>query len=143
MVVDELAPQATVVEVGVGGRFSTLAALGEARPDVRRIAVDVDEAALSPAPEGVQTHVDDVHDPRVSLYRDAELVFARRPPAELQPAIARLARALDASLALRALANEWADLTDIVGEPTVPESSSPWRWWPGDELDGGSSRDHG
>jgi uncharacterized UPF0146 family protein len=129
-VIEALAPSALVVEVGVGGRFDLLAALAQRRPDLRLVAVDRDPEALADPPSGVHAHVDDVHDPTVSPYREAELVLARRPPAELQPAIARLARRLEADLALRALKDEWADLAPIVGEPQILDAERPWRWWP-------------
>lgn len=133
-VIEALAPSALVVEVGVGGRFDLLAALAQRRPDLRLVAVDRDPEALADPPSGVHVHVhvhvDDVHDSPVSPYREAELVLARRPPAELQPAIARLARRLEADLALRALKDEWADLAPIVGEPRILDAEQPWRWWP-------------
>lgn len=129
-VLDRVPPGALVVEVGVGGRFATLEALAEARPALHLRAVDVDPAALDGAPSTIETHVDDVMDPRWLLYRDAALVFAQRAPAELQPAIARLARAVDADLALRALKDEWADLDAILGDPRRPDAEEPWRWWP-------------
>lgn len=129
-VVASLGPSPFVVEVGVGGRFQTLANLAQRRPEARLLAVDVDPGGLSGAPEGVTTRVDDVHEPRFSLYRGAELVFACRPPAELQTAIARLAAAIGAGLALRALKDEWADLEEILGRPRLPEGPQAWRWWP-------------
>jgi uncharacterized UPF0146 family protein len=129
-VIEALAPSALVVEVGVGGRFDLLAALAQRRPDLRLVAVDRDPEALADPPSGVHVHVDDVHDPTVSPYGEAELVLARRPPAELQPAIARLARRLEAGLALRALKDEWADLAPIVGDPRILDAEQPWRWWP-------------
>jgi uncharacterized UPF0146 family protein len=132
VVVDRLPPEPRVVEVGVGGRFDALRELAERRPQARLVAVDVDPAGLEGAPAGVETHVDDVHEPRASIYRGVDLVFARRPPAELQPAIARLARAHGADLALRALKDEWADLTGILGEPAIPPEAGAWRWWPAD-----------
>lgn len=130
VVTKALAPSARVVEIGVGGRFAALEALLAERSDVQAVAIDVDPTALEGAPEGLETHVDDVHEPTFSLYRGADLVFAQRPPVELQPAIARLARSVDADLALRALKDEWADLEAIVGEPTVTSGPAAWRWWP-------------
>lgn len=129
-VVEALPPAPKVVEVGVGGRFELLEALGRALPESDLRAVDVDREAVEDPPSGVQAHVDDVHEPTHSLYRGVDLVVAQRPPVELQPAIARLAAARKASLAIRALKDEWADLEPIVGPHEPLDVAGPWRLWP-------------
>lgn len=132
-IVEALPPHPHVVEVGVGGRFDLLEALGEVLPGARRIAVDVDPAAVEGAPEGVAGHVHDVRGPGQAPYHGVDLVVARRPPVELQPAIARRARRHGAALAMRALKDEWADLDAIVGKPRILGGAEPWRWWPAPE----------
>lgn len=129
-VLEALCPQPRIVEVGVGGRFDLLEALAQRLPGARLVAVDIDPERLQGVPSAIEAHVDDVHEPRILLYRAADLIVARRPPVELQPAVARLARSTGAALALRALKDEWADLTGILGFGTLLGEQEAWRWWP-------------
>lgn len=128
-IIQALPPAPKIVEVGVGGRFDLLEALGQALPEADLWAVDVDPAALEGAPEGLKARVDDVREPG-SAYRGADLLVARRPPAELQPAIARRAREQGAALAIRALKDEWGPVEAVLGEGRIVGGASPWRWWP-------------
>lgn len=129
-VVDDLPPGALVVEIGVGGRFNVLEALASARPDLRLVATDVNQAALDGAPEVVGTHVDDVWRPDEALYDGAALIFAVRCPAELQVPTARLAARVGARLALRAFKDEWADVDRVMGQHTlISTPQGAWRIW--------------
>lgn len=130
---EALPPNARVVEVGVGGRFDVLEALSHRREDLELVATDVRAGALEGAPGTVETHVDDVFEPRTSIYEGAKLVYAVRCPAELQPPLARLAGSVGAQLAVRALKDEWADVDDLLGPHRILSTSqASWRWWPGD-----------
>jgi uncharacterized UPF0146 family protein len=127
-IIASVSPQAYVVEVGVGARFGFAERLLDEHRGVDVLLVDVNEAALEGAPDRARTAVDDVTRPRLSLYRGAEWILARRCPAELQPALARLARRVDACLAVRALKDEWAPLpVGITLDPV--EGASGWRVW--------------
>jgi len=106
---DDLPPHPRIVEIGVGGRFDLAEHLLGAIDEVDLLLVDVNPDALDSAPEPARAAVDDVTQPRLPLYRDADLIVARRCPAELQPPIARLARGVFAILAVQALKDEWAD----------------------------------
>jgi uncharacterized UPF0146 family protein len=130
-----LPPAPRVVEIGVGGRFDLLATMAKRFPTAHLVAVDVDPHALEGAPRDVHAHVDDVHDPHRALYRGADLLVARRPPVELQLAIARLARTHEAGLAMAALKDEWADLADELEPPQIPDDAGSWRWWPPRSVD--------
>lgn len=98
-----------VVEVGAGAVFHTAQALHAHAPQAEWILTDVDPRVLQ-APPPLRSLLHDVtRDPPDAL-AGADLVYAVRLPEELQRAAARLARQLDADLALRPLKDEWADL---------------------------------
>lgn len=130
-VVDVLPEGTFVVEVGVGARWDTITRLSRHRPDLRLLATDIRSEALQGAPTGVQTVQDDVFDPDPAVYTGAGLLYAVRCPAELQPPLARLARSVGATLAVRALKDELGPVDRILGEPTLQraENGDPWRLW--------------
>lgn len=127
-VLDALPPGPHVVEIGVGSRFEAARALLERFPEAHLVLTDVDPDALEGAPEAANATVDDVTSPRLPLYRGADLIYARRCPAELQPPIARLAANVGAVVALHALKDEWAHLPGELGEVrTVSDGEDAWR----------------
>lgn len=128
--VEALPCGARVVEVGVGGRFDVLEALRRARPDLTLVAVDRAPGTLEGAPGYVEARVADALDPDPGLYADAALVLATRPPADLQPALARLARSAGADLAVSPLGTELAPLDARLGEARVLQGDRAWYWWP-------------
>lgn len=78
-----------VVEVGVGRRPGVAATLAERGVDVT--ATDVRDRSI---PEGVRFVRDDVTDPDLAVYRDADAVYARHCPPELQRPARDVARAV-------------------------------------------------
>jgi uncharacterized UPF0146 family protein len=86
-----LAAYDTLVEVGVGNRPDTAAALAERGCTIT--ATDVHER---PVPPGVTFVRDDVTDPDPAVYADADAVYARNCPPELQRPLADVAAAADA-----------------------------------------------
>ncbi len=129
-VVEALEEGARVVEIGVGGRFEVLVDLHERRGDLELAATDVRAAALEGAPAYVATRLEDVFEADPDDYRGVALLVAVRAPAEMQPAIARLAEAAGAGLALSPLGNELAPLEGILGPPNVLSGPRTWRFWP-------------
>ncbi|HET6406131.1 MAG TPA: UPF0146 family protein [Candidatus Thermoplasmatota archaeon] len=113
------------LEVGAGGRFETALALREANPRARWIVSDVDERVLA-APAVLEPRLVDVLRPDLEALRGVDLVYAVRLPEELQLAASRLASALGADLALRALKDEWAEL----GPRRHVVWPDGWRYWP-------------
>lgn len=135
-VIDRLEPEARIVEVGVGGRFDTLADLARRRPDAALVATDVHAEALEDAPAGVEVHVDDVTRPTIGIYEGAALLYAVRCPAELQVPLARVAEQVGSTLAIRAFKDEWADVDRCLGPHTLFSTrQGAWRAW---TADGGS-----
>lgn len=80
-----------VVEIGIGRRSAVARALAEAGVEV--IATDVRER---PVPDGVAFVVDDVTDPDIEVYADAEAIYALNCPPDLHRPARNLARDLGA-----------------------------------------------
>ncbi|MEF8887511.1 MAG: UPF0146 family protein [Haloarculaceae archaeon] len=96
-----------VVEVGVGRRPGVAAALAERGVDVT--ATDLRDRST---PEGVRFVRDDVTDPDLAVYRDADAVYARHCPPELQRPARDAARAVGVPFLF----------TTLGGDPTLVET---------------------
>jgi len=110
-VADALAGYDPVVEVGIGRRTDVAARLHDRGTRV----VAVDRRAVE-TPDGVCLLRDDVTDPRLGAYPDAEAVYALNLPPDLHAPVVDLARALGADLAFTTLG------TDPTAVRTTPES---------------------
>ena len=104
------------LEVGAGRDFATSLALAEAAPQATWWVSDVDARVLD-APAPLRAMRLDVTQPPPADAPRADLVLAVRLPEELQGPALRLARALGADLAVRALKDEWADMPGAVVWP--------------------------
>ena len=110
-----LARYDTLVEVGVGNRPDTAAALAE-----RGCAVTATDVHERPVPPAVTFVRDDVTDPAPAVYADADAVYALNCPPELQRPLADVAAAAEADCLF----------TTLGGDPaTVPTRS---QFLPGD-----------
>jgi uncharacterized UPF0146 family protein len=96
-----------VVEVGVGNRPGVAADLAEQGVDVT--ATDVRDRST---PADVRFVRDDVTDPHVAVYRDADAVYARHCPPELQRPTRDVARAVGARFLF----------TTLGGDPALVEA---------------------
>ncbi|GAB3036900.1 UPF0146 family protein [Natronobiforma cellulositropha] len=103
---DSLERYARLVEVGIGRRTDVAEALVARGASVT--ATDVHQRAV---PEGVTFVRDDVVDPRLSIYRDADAIYALNLPPELHRPTLDLARRVDADFVFTTLGGD---------EPTVP-----------------------
>jgi uncharacterized UPF0146 family protein len=92
-----------VVEVGVGN-LPHVALLLKDKLDV--VVTDVHEQKYA----GVRFCRDDIFKPDMGIYRNATLIYAIRPPIDLQDAMASIAREVGADLIIRPFGNEKADL---------------------------------
>jgi uncharacterized protein len=92
-----------VVEVGVGG-LPEVAILLKEKLDV--LVTDVNEQKYA----GVRFCRDDIFKPDIGIYRNASLIYAIRPPIDLQDAIAIIAKEVGADLLIRPFGSEKADL---------------------------------
>lgn len=91
--VSRLSDYERVVEIGIGRRTGVARALSAAGVSV--VATDVRWRAVPP---GVRFVVDDVTDPDPSVYADADALYARNLPPELQRPALSLARDVGAPL---------------------------------------------
>ncbi|MFP4632046.1 MAG: UPF0146 family protein [Halobacteriales archaeon] len=97
-----------IVEVGVGGHPDVSLELHRRGLDVR--CTDV---VPRKTPDELEFHVDDVREPTLELYRDAETLLSIRPPYELHEPLRALAEEVDASLVVAPLPGEeppWGEL---------------------------------
>jgi hypothetical protein len=87
-----------IVEVGAGREFSVLQELRK-KLNAQIIATDVVESG------GIVK--DDVAEPDISIYKDAELIYSIRPPPELYPHLENIARKVGADLIVRSLSSDF------------------------------------
>ncbi len=83
--------------------------LSKTRVVVTDITPDFIDSVKENAPSLIAI-VDDITKPNKRLYRGASLIYAIRPPVELQPLIARLAEEVGADLIFRTLSDEYPPL---------------------------------
>ena len=87
-----------IVEIGAG-KFQTISKNLSENENIDIIMTDID-----PANENIIK--DDVFNPNMNIYKDADLLFSIRPPAELQEAIMKIRDEIDATLIIKPLFNE-------------------------------------
>ena len=93
-----------VVEVGVG-HYCQVAGLLAAQ-GLQVILTDREERLVA----GMKVEKDDIFSPRLWLYRGASLIYALRPPVEIQLAIGEVAAEIGADVLVRPLMDEVAQL---------------------------------
>ena len=87
-----------IVEIGAG-KFQTISKNLSENENIDIIMTDID-----PANEYIIK--DDVFNPNMNIYKDADILFSIRPPAELQEAIMKIRDEVDATLIIKPLFNE-------------------------------------
>lgn len=97
-------PSAKIVEIGIGHMPDIAIELKRLSPGCEVIVTDVKE--LAGLPESITFVCDDVTKPDLDVYRGAALIYAIRPPPELQPHLLKLARKVGAKLLVKPLAGE-------------------------------------
>lgn len=105
-----------IVEVGVGGTPRALEVLREELPGCELVATDVREVST---PEGVIFRSDDVTDPEVDIYRDADLIYSIRAPVEFYSPILELADEVGADVLVKPASSEeapgWGEVVNYSG----------------------------
>ena len=109
--IDRLSPYDRVVEVGIGRRVDVATALADR--GVHVTATDVHERTV---PAGVRFVRDDVVEPELAVYADADAIYAVNLPPELHRPALDVAREVDADLLFTTLGGD---------EPTVPIEREP------------------
>lgn len=87
-----------IVEIGAG-KFQTISKNLSENENIEIIMTDID-----PANENIIK--DDVFNPNMNIYKDTDILFSIRPPAELQEAIMKIRDEVDATLIIKPLFNE-------------------------------------
>lgn len=87
-----------IVEIGAG-KFQTISKNLSENENIDIVMTDID-----PANENIIK--DDVFNPNMNIYKDADILFSIRPPAELQEAIMKIRDEVDATLIIKPLFNE-------------------------------------
>jgi len=95
-----------IVEVGIGKVSVVAAELRRLLPGCDLVVTDVKEPAELPA--GAKFVCDDITAPDLGVYQGADLIYAIRPPPELQPHLLRVAREVGADLLLKLTSDEEA-----------------------------------
>lgn len=90
--------QVKIAEIAVG-RFDRIADYLAAHDNITLIKTDI-----SPKDETVIK--DDITNPNMDLYRDADIIYSIRPPSELQPYLVKLAVEIGSQLIIKPLTNE-------------------------------------
>ena len=87
-----------IVEIGIG-KFHTISENLSKNENIELIMTDID-----PANENIIK--DDVFNPNMNIYENADIIFSIRPPAELQEAIMKIRDKVNATLIIKPLFNE-------------------------------------
>lgn len=98
-----------IVEVGVGRFCKVAVELKKRLPQVEIIITDISADAVEEAKHTCPTlkvAQDDVTNPNITLYKNADLIYSIRAPPELWPALAELAKQVDSDLIIRPLPQE-------------------------------------
>lgn len=87
-----------IVEIGVG-KFQTISNNLSENENIELIMTDI-----NPSNENVMK--DDVFNPNMTIYENADILFSIRPPGELQEAIMKIRDEVNATLIIKPLFNE-------------------------------------
>lgn len=101
-----------IIEVGVGSLPQVALAL---KDNMDVIVTDIDEHKYSE----IRFVRDDIFSPDLQIYMNASLIYSIRPPIDIQQAIARVAKEVNADLLIRPFGNEKADLRKFLKNCTL------------------------
>lgn len=87
-----------IVEVAVG-KFDNIAEILSLKENITLVKTDI-------APKDSTVIKDDIINPNLKLYEDADIIYSIRPPSELQPYIVKLAMKVNCQLIIKPLTNE-------------------------------------
>ena len=102
-----------IIEVCAGNYLQIAFEIKKHLPETKVMVTDITPDFIDFVEEnapGLVAFVDDITKPNKKLYRGASLIYAVRPPVELQPPIARLAEEVGADLIFRTLSDEYPPL---------------------------------
>ena len=102
-----------IIEVCAGNYLQIAFEIKKNLPKTKVIVTDIKPDFIDFVEEkapGLIAIIDDITNPNKNSYRGASLIYAVRPPVELQPLIARLAEEVGADLIFRTLSDEYPPL---------------------------------
>lgn len=99
----------TAAEIGVG-HFPDVA-LSLQKRGLKVFATDIKQLLY----DGVDVIVDDITSPILSHYEGIDLIYSMRPPAELVPYIAGLAKTISADVIVKPLSSEYPEGWRLIG----------------------------
>jgi len=98
-----------IIEIGIGNLPLIAVEIKKKLPTTLFLVVDINQVMLEDIarryPELV-TVVDDVFSPNISIYQNASLIYSIRPPAEMLPAMLKIAKQVKADLIIRPVMDE-------------------------------------
>ena len=95
-----------VIEVGVGHYLKVAKALKDCGINIT--VVDIKEDVIERAKrEGLNGQLDDVFNPKLEIYKYADLIYSIRPPRELQCQLLKLSKEYKVPLIIRPLSGEF------------------------------------
>ncbi len=103
-----------VVEVGIGNFTAVAEELSSSGFSV--VATDIVEKKV---PEGIEFYVDDIRNPKLEIYENANLVYSIRPPPEIAKDVVRVSKAVGADCIIKPLYGDYfeGELVNYKGLP--------------------------
>jgi uncharacterized UPF0146 family protein len=98
-----------IVEIGVGNLPLIAVEIKKRLPTTLLLVVDVNPITLEDIARkypGLVTVIDDVFNPDVSIYYNADLIYSVRPPAEMLLPLLKIAKQVKTDLIIRPTADE-------------------------------------
>ena len=96
-----------IVEIGVGYYFKVAKVLKEYDNRIDLTVVDINRDAIDKAKrEGLNALIDDIFNPKLDLYKYANLIYSIRPPRDLQPFILKISKKHNVPLIIKPLYGE-------------------------------------
>ncbi|WP_421078541.1 UPF0146 family protein [Methanothermococcus sp. Ax23] len=95
-----------IIEIGIGYYFNVAKSLNNYE-NLNLIVIDANKDAIEKAKkEGLNAFVDDIFNPKLDVYKDADLIYSIRPPRDLQPFILDICKKYNIPLLIKPLYGE-------------------------------------
>ncbi len=94
-----------IIEVGIGKTSYTMDKLKEFLSQTTLIATDSRKVSV---PKGIKFKLDDITNPDMSIYQNADLIYSLRIPPELYPPIFELAEQTNSDVLVKPVSSEEA-----------------------------------
>jgi len=98
-----------IIEIGIGNLPLIAVEIKKRLPTTLLLVVDINQAVLEDIARKyprLVTVVDDVFSPNIGVYQNVNLIYSIRPPAEMLPAMLKIAKEVKADLIIRPITDE-------------------------------------